>query len=97
MTESEKIEKEMWNNVSRNIEECKKRNDFTYQSEEFKQSLLDLVVRGAIELGKLQEEKSKIKKELTETLGYEPRFQIEPLDLSYDMPDIRKSIKKITG
>jgi len=85
----------MWDNMSRNIEECKKRNDFTYQSEEFKETLLDLLVRGAREQGKLQEEKSKIKKELTETLGYEPRFQIEPLDLSSDMPDIRKSIKEI--
>ena len=78
MTESEKIEKEMWNNMSRNIEECKKRNDFTYQSEEFKETMFKLIARGAIEQGKLQEEKSKIKKELTETLGYEPRFQFAP-------------------
>jgi hypothetical protein len=94
MNESEKIEKEMWNNMSRNIEECKKRGDFTYQSEDFKETIYKLLARAAIETRNKQEEKSKIKKELTETLGSEPRFQIAPLDLSYDMPDIYKSSKK---
>ena len=91
MTELEKIEEERWDCISRNIEECKKRGDFTYVSEEFKQTKHDLLVRGAMEYGTLQKEKSKIKKELTEILGGEPRFQITPLNLDYEMPDIYKS------
>ena len=96
MTESEKIEEEMWNNMSRNIEECKKRNDFTYISEEFKQTSHDLLVRGAIEQGKLQAEKSKIKKELTEIFGGEPRFQNTPLNIDDDCLGTPK-LKSIRG
>ena len=60
MNESGKIEKEIAELMIRNVEEQRKRGDYTYMSEEVKQAYKEVLDRGFEEQRILEEERLKI-------------------------------------